>query len=157
MDINISCPHCKTKLIVEDDLIGELVACDECNQQFTVKKPADLGGRRAKPPSRQKPEEPSGPHKSAPTRTEDQPGSDDPSTPRSERAEYEDEDYRPVRRRPKQSSSNLAPIVFGSLLVTMTLMVGVGLFYAFGFGTAITPKSSATPTGVNAKRPGLNR
>jgi hypothetical protein len=130
MDIKIRCPHCETKLIVGDDLVGQSVLCEECDKQFTVEKPA-AAGKSGETRRRERDD-----------RDDDRPRSRrrdedaEEEKPRSKRPadDFDDED-RPVRRKPKRSSSNLAPMIFGSLLVLMTLLVGVGLFFAFGFGT----------------------
>lgn len=132
MDIKIRCPHCETKLIVDDDLVGKAVLCEDCNKQFTVEQPAaataSKSGERPKLRERDREEE-------RPRRRRDD---DDDDRERS-RDDYDDEDdARPVRRKPKRSSSSLAPMIFGSLLVVMTLLVGVGLYFAFGFGASRT-------------------
>ncbi len=134
MDIKIRCPHCETKLIVGDELVGQAVLCEDCNTQFTVEQPASATKSTSK--SGEKPR----------VRTRERHADDEVERPRSRRspADFDDEDDRPIRRKPKRSSSRLAPVIFGSLLVVMTLGVGVGLYFAFGFGTS-TNRNAGMP------------
>ncbi|QEL14547.1 zinc ribbon domain-containing protein [Limnoglobus roseus] len=146
MDIKIRCPHCETKLVVGDELVGQAVLCEDCNKQFTVEQPAGSSGKSS---SGERPRD----RGERDDRGEERPRSrrrDDDDHGRS-RDDFDDEDDRPIRRKPKRSSSHVAPLIFGSLLILMTLGVGVGMYFTFGFGTS----SSRDGFGVPNNRGGM--
>lgn len=123
MDIKIRCPNCETKLVVEDDLLGQSVLCEECDRPFTVEAPPAIA--RTDSPRRAKRD------------------FDDDFEDR----EYEFDDGRPIRRKPRAKPNTLVPIVFGSSILLATALMAVGLIYAFGF----TPGSNSTPVPPGAK------
>jgi predicted Zn finger-like uncharacterized protein len=126
MDIRIRCPHCDSKLVVDDDLIGQSVRCEECQRPFAV-------------------EMPEAPAASAPRRRRPRADDDDPD----ERSidDYEFDDDRPIRRKPRVKPNALAPVVFGASLVLVMLLVSIGFFFAFGFGLPV----GSTPVPPGAK------
>lgn len=124
MDIKISCPHCETKLVVEDELVGQSVLCEECDKMFTVEAPRPVSPLSV---ARRKP------------RVEDDDDRD---------AEYEFDDDRPIRRKPRAKPNALVPMIFGGSLVFVVLLIAVGLFFAFGFDSTGT---STTPVPVGGK------
>jgi predicted Zn finger-like uncharacterized protein len=123
MDIRIRCPNCETKLVVDDELVGQSVRCEECQKPFAVETPATAEPRRRRPR----------PHDD----TSDDGTIDD----------YEFDDGRPIRRKPRVKPNALAPIVFGASLVVVMLLVAVGFFFAFGFGLP----GASTPVPAGAK------
>ncbi len=133
MDIRIRCPHCETKLVVGDDLLGQSVRCEECGQAFPVEAPvAARSEERTTTPAPRRRREP----------VESDDGDDDRTIDG-----YAFDDDRPIRRRPRAKPNALAPLVFGASLAVTMLLVAVGLFFAFGFA----PSSNSTPLPAGAK------
>ncbi len=122
MDIKIRCPNCETKLVVVDDLVGQSVLCEECDKTFIVEAPRTAALPAGKP------------RKSARREADD-----DGDT------EYEFDDDRPIRRKPRAKPNALVPMIFGGSLVLAILLVAVGLFFAFGFD--FPGASTPVPTG----------
>jgi predicted Zn finger-like uncharacterized protein len=85
----VSCPECRKKLRVPEDLIGQEVKCPTCGHTFT----ADLERVAPKPPA---PDD-------VPARTSPvtRRGGDEDQPRRASRRSREDEDDRPRRRRPR--------------------------------------------------------
>lgn len=120
MDIKIRCPNCRTKLIVEDDLVGQSVLCEECDKPFTVEAPRPtVASERGEP-----------------RKSRDADDTD---------FEYEFDDDRPIRRKPRAKPNALAPMIFGGSLVLAIVLVAVGLFFAFGFD--FPGSSTSVPAG----------
>lgn len=111
MDIPIRCPHCETKLVVEDDLIGQSVLCEECDKPFTVEAPL----ANSKPDENRRKHPRGG-------------GADSDAY-----FDYEFDDNRPIRRRPRAKPNALVPMIFGGLLALAVALAAVALFFAFGF------------------------
>ena len=145
MDIRIRCPECRTKLVVDDELLGQSVRCEECGTAFTVEEPAATSltdsARSADTDSRPTQTLPAVSDRSE--RVRDRELFDEDRTIDG----YEFDDGRPIRRKPRIQPNALVPLVFGSALALAMLLVAVGLFFAFGFGLP----ASSTPLPPGAK------
>ncbi len=123
MPIQIACPSCARTLRVPDNLLGQLVKCPNCQQQFTA---ADAQAIRPA----QRPES-----ESAPTPYRAKPSSDlgRPSPPRPDDFEDDDDfDDRPRRRR-RHYEPHRGTLILVLGIVSIVLMLNLWL----GFVVAI--------------------
>lgn len=145
MDIPTSCTHCDCQLLVDEKLVGQSALCENCQQAFVV----------IAAPNRTVPTD--SPDLRVPKAASNKSRSRRYDTTNSEDAfetEYEFDDNRPIRRKPKHRPSTLAPLIFGGSMLIMIGLVAVGLFFAFGFSLdpqPITPNDHTVFRLANAR------
>src|SRR5687768_9807571 len=114
MPAKVVCPSCHMSLDAPDDLLGQMVKCEECGSTFTARAPAR--------PRREPAESDPGPKSRYRRRDDDDDDDVDRRRPRkASRIADDDEDDR-RRRRAKKGTNTLPFILAGSGLVFFVLL-----------------------------------
>jgi predicted Zn finger-like uncharacterized protein len=122
MPIQISCPSCSRPLRVPDHLLGQLVKCPNCQQQFTA-----ASAQAIRPAERPKPESEPAPYRSQPVSELGR-----PMPPRPDDFEDDDDyDDRPRRRR-RHYEPHRGTLILVLGIVSIIIMVNLGLGFVTG-------------------------
>jgi predicted Zn finger-like uncharacterized protein len=143
----IQCPQCQAAFAFSSALVGKTVRCKKCQHTFTVTAPPEEAEPAAAAPPVAASPKPAGPPPLPPTPARDR------------RAEPDDADDPPVRRRSDNDRPRRRPEPVerssGVMLLTL-LLVGAGLGFlalAAGIGYILWPSSTPDPSVANAPPP----